>query len=121
MFTYLFGSNAKNKITSLSDIDLAVYYDDHIKENERFNLRLKLLAQISNLLKREDIDLVILNDSNIALTYEVIRYGKLICSKDELKRIRYEARIMSLYFDRKYYYDRHARLLIRDIAKGGIL
>lgn len=120
-FAYLFGSNAKNKITSLSDIDLAVYFDDHIKENERFNLRLKLLVQISNLLKREDIDLIILNDSDISLAYEVVRHGKLVCSKDELKRIRYEARIMGLFFDRKYYYDRHARLLVRDIAKEGIL
>ena len=79
------------------------------------------MAQISKLLKREDIDLIILNDSDISLSYEVIYYAKPICSRDELKRIRYEAKIMSLYFDRKYYYDRHAKLLIENIAKEGIL
>jgi len=120
-FAYLFGSCSKNNKGPLSDIDIAIYLDDKIKKDERFDFRLEIMAQISKLLKREDIDLIILNDSDISLAYEVIYYAKLIYSKDELKRIRYEAKIMSLYFDRKYYYDRHAKFLIENIAKEGIL
>ncbi|MFQ6071035.1 MAG: nucleotidyltransferase domain-containing protein [Candidatus Aminicenantales bacterium] len=120
-FAYIFGSYAKASTCSLSDIDIAVYVDEKIKEDRVFNLRLELIARVSKLLKREDIDLIILNGSDISLAFEVIYYGKLIFSRDELQRIRFEARVMSLYFDRKYYYDRHARLLIEHIAKEGIL
>jgi len=120
-FAYLFGSYTKDNTCPLSDVDIAVYLDDKIKEDERFNFRLESMAQVSKLLKREDIDLIILNDSEISLAYEVIYYGKPIYSRDELKRIRFEARAMSLYFDRKYYYDRHAKLLVEHIAKEGIL
>lgn len=120
-FAYLFGSYAKNNTGPLSDIDIAIYLDDKINKGERFDFRLELMAQISILLKRESIDLIILNDSDISLAYEVIYHGKLIYSKNELKRIRYETKVMSFYFDRKYYYDRHAKLLIEQIAKEGIL
>lgn len=120
-FAYLFGTYAKNSTSPLSDIDIAIYLDEKIKEEERFNFRLELIARVSKLLKREDIDLIILNDSYISLAYEVIYYGKLIFSNNELKRIRFEAKVMSLYFDRKYYYDRHAKLLVEHIAKEGIL
>ncbi|MFW6174097.1 MAG: type VII toxin-antitoxin system MntA family adenylyltransferase antitoxin [Elusimicrobiota bacterium] len=120
-FAYLFGSHAKNDTGPLSDIDIAVYLDKKINKNERFDLRLEFMAQISLLLKRESIDLIILNDSDIPLAYEVIYHGRLFHSKNELQRIRYETKVMGFYFDRKYYYDRHAKLLIENIAKEGIL
>lgn len=120
-FVYLFGSCAKNNSGLLSDIDIAIYLNDKINEEERFNFRLALMAQISHLLKMEYIDLIILNDCDISLAHEVIYHGKPIYSRDELKRIRFEAKVMSSYFDRRYYYDRHAKLLIENIAREGIL
>lgn len=118
---YLFGSWAKASAGRLSDIDIAVYLDEEIAEYKRFDIRLELIGGAGSLLKTDKIDLVILNDVDIFLAYQIIYFGKNIYCKDELNRIRYEAKIFSLYFDQQYYYDRHAKLTIERIAKEGIL
>lgn len=118
---YIFGSRAKGEENKLSDIDIAVYLDEKIDEYKRFDIRLGLISEAGSLLKTDKIDLVILNDVDIFLAYQVVFFGKLIYCRNELNRIRYEAKTLSLYFDQQYYYDRHAKLTIERIAKEGIL
>lgn len=120
-FAYLFGSQAKNEVGRLSDIDIAVYLDERIDEYKRFDIRLELIGEVGRLLESENIDLVILNDVDVFLAYQVVYFGKIIYCRDELNRIRYEAKILSLYFDQQYYYERHSKLSIERIAKEGIL
>lgn len=120
-FAYLFGSYARNDVGPMSDIDIAIYLDDEIDENKRFDIRLELIGKVGRLLKTEKLDLIILNDVDIALAYQVVYDGKIIYCKDELKRIRFEARTMSQYFDQQYYYRRHAKMTIDRIAAEGIL
>lgn len=120
-FAYLFGSYAKQDTGPLSDIDIAVYLDDSLDEYKRFDLRLELISRMSGIFKTDKIDLVILNDIDLALAYRVVKDGKIIYCKDELEQIRFEAKTMSLYFDNQYYYNRHAKLSIERIAKEGIL
>lgn len=120
-FAYLFGSYARNDVGPMSDIDIALYLDDETDEHKRFDIRLELIGEVGRLLKTEKLDLIILNDVDIALAYRVIYDGKIIYCKDELKRIRFEARTMSQYFDQQYYYRRHAKMTISRIAKEGIL
>lgn len=120
-FAYLFGSQAKEIAGKLSDIDIAVYLDDKLNYDKRFDLRLKLIGDVCGLLKTDNVDLIILNDVDILLSYNVIYFGKVIYCKDELSRIRYEARILSMYFDQQYYYERHTDMTFERIAKEGIL
>ncbi|MFZ5800313.1 MAG: type VII toxin-antitoxin system MntA family adenylyltransferase antitoxin [Candidatus Omnitrophota bacterium] len=120
-FAYLFGSQAKGNAGRLSDVDIGVYIDERTDEYKRFDIRLELIGEAGRLLGNDNIDLVILNDVDIFLAYQVIYFGKIIYSKDELRRIRYEATILSLYFDQQYYYERHAELTIERIAREGIL
>ena len=119
LFSYLFGSQARDKVDGLSDVDVAVYLSPAVKARRRFDYRLELIADISFILKRNDVDLLILNDmNNILLAFEVIG-GKLIDSKDDDERICYEARVMSRYYDQKYYIDRHTQLALDRIANKG--
>ena len=61
---YLFGSQASGKTGPLSDYDFAFYLDE--KDSlKRFNMQLKLSADISRILKTDDVDVCILNDINI--------------------------------------------------------
>lgn len=120
-FAYLFGSHAKNRSGKLSDIDIAVYLNGKIGEYKRFDIRLELIGKLCALLKRNDVDLVILNDVPISLSSRIVHDGKIIFCRDELSRIRFETKVMCMFFDRKYYYDRHAKLSLATIAKQGIL
>lgn len=120
-FAYLFGSQAKNEEGRLSDIDIAVYLDENLNSDERFDLRLGLINQASKIFKTDKIDLIVLNDSPLLLSFRVVHDGLILYSNDEIERIQFEAKIMSLYFDQQYYYKRHAETTVNRIAKEGIL
>lgn len=44
-------------------------------------------------------DTKILNHAPIVVHYEIIKTGKVVFSRDEVKRIRYEAMVLSTYLD----------------------
>ncbi|MFH1776857.1 MAG: nucleotidyltransferase domain-containing protein [Candidatus Omnitrophota bacterium] len=82
-FAYLFGSQAKNETGRLSDIDIAAYLDEKIDSNKRFDLRLKLIGQTCRMFKTDNIDLIVLNNTPLLLSFMVIYEGVILCSRDE--------------------------------------
>lgn len=118
-FAYLFGSKASGKSGKLSDVDIAVFLNENLNKEERVNIQLKLLSEIIDLLKTDEIDLVVMNDISLLLRYNIIRYGKIL--KDNEKRIKTEAKILSEYLDMKYYIDRHTKYALKRFAEKGII
>lgn len=101
VFVYLFGSQLTGKIGPLSDIDFAVYFNDKLSKFERFDLKLKIAGELSSSLKKDEIDLVILNEAYPLLEHRIVKYGKVIFSRDEKKRIDYEVKAVLRYLDFK--------------------
>ena len=69
-FIILYGSFAKVKKTPTSDIDIAVYYDDSVKE--RFTFRMNILGRVC-----DKFDIQTFQDLPIYVQREVLR-GKVI-------------------------------------------
>lgn len=94
---YLFGSRAAGNYGPMSDYDFAFYLEEK-NPVKRFEIRLNLDTAISNLLKTNDVDIVIINDSKMPeLNYEIIN-GKLIYEKEPY-RIIIEPQIVSKFID----------------------
>jgi predicted nucleotidyltransferase len=95
---YAFGSRVKNQSGPLSDYDFGVYFV--INDRERiFELKLKLLDELSRFLKTDAIDLVILNFSdNPVLNYQIIREGEVIFERKPY-RLLLEPKVLNIYFD----------------------
>ena len=71
----------------MSDIDIAVFIGKDIERSERFDLRLGLSNELSPIVGRK-ADLVVLNDTPVQLSYEIIKHGELIfCSDKSVKCI----------------------------------
>lgn len=117
---YLFGSVAKGKEGKLSDLDLAVFMDESLNKIEMFDLQLRLISEMTSILKTDKVDLVVMNDAPLLLNYNIIKHGKLL-KDDEEARIRIETDILSSYLDRKYYADRHTKEAIKRIAEEGLV
>ncbi len=115
---YLFGSTVRGETNGLSDIDIAVLFDETLTKKEAFDLQLELIGELGSLLKTNNVDLVILNDSPLLLTYNVIRYG-IVLKSEERVRIKFETKIMSRFLDEQYHIKRHARESLRRIAESG--
>lgn len=82
IFALLFGSSVTGNTTELSDLDLAVYVRD--PRTFSFYDKLGLHGECCRVLHRNDIDLIVLNQTeNIILLDEVMRNGKIIYSIDD--------------------------------------
>lgn len=98
---YFFGSKSQSKDGPLSDYDFGIYLDSSDK-NEMFDIRIKLQSKISEHLKTDKIDLVILNlTESPELKYNIIKEGKLIFEKKPFK-VLIEPKILNEYFDFNY-------------------
>lgn len=115
---YLFGSTVRGESNCLSDIDIAVLLDATLLQKESFDLQLELISELTGFLKTDNIDLVVLNDSPLLLTYNIIRYGIILKSNEPL-RVKFETKIMSRYLDERYHIERHAKESLKRIAKSG--
>jgi len=117
---YLYGSTVEEKEGKLSDIDIGVYLTEKLNKSDRFNLRLKLLSEISSLLKTDKIDLVIMNDTQIALNFEIIKANSPIFIRSREKKIDVEHKIMSKYLDRRYYDLRATEIFLSKVREKGL-
>lgn len=100
---YLFGSQAKKKISPLSDYDFAVYFDQNIDVDCQKELILTLISGISLIIRTEKIDLVVLNQSFSPLfKFNILKEGNLIYQQPPYKLI-VEPAIYSEYFDFKIF------------------
>ena len=95
LFSYLFGSMAKDEVSPLSDIDIAVYLDN-IDPNAIFDMKLSLHADICRALKMNNVDMVILNTlNNDMLIDDIIRHGIVIYDRNTALREYFE--IMAIH------------------------
>lgn len=95
---YLFGSQANGAAGPMSDYDFAVYLNEK-NAKKRFDIRLKLMADLGLALKTDNIDVVVLNDTDSPdLKYNIIKEGKLLLEKEPYKVV-VEPQIINIYFD----------------------
>lgn len=103
---YFFGSRAEGKAGPMSDYDFAVYFDEKIPKQRRFNIALELNGTLTSLLKTNRVDIIILNnDVGSLLKYQAIR-GKLIYSVEPYKIIA-EPQVLNEYFDFQVFSKHH--------------
>ncbi len=99
---YLFGSTAKGVTSSSSDIDIALLLHNNDKTSG-VALKFSLYADLCRTLKRNDIDLLLLNTSgNLILNDEIIRHGKVLFSTDDEAREVFELNVLHRSTDFKF-------------------
>jgi hypothetical protein len=102
----------------LSDVEIGVMLDEKISKKDRFDLELKLISEIAVLIKKNKIDLVVLNDASLLLAHNIIKDG-IILKSNEIERVKFETKILSMYMDEKYYIKRHTEETLKRIARIG--
>jgi predicted nucleotidyltransferase len=95
-FAYLFGSLAKGDPKPLSDVDIAIYLS---QENNIVERKLEILGQLMDLLETEEVDLVILNTTHLALKMKILEARKVLLDNLPFIRHCYESLTMREYFD----------------------
>jgi len=114
VFAYLFGSQATGKTGLLSDIDIAVYFDKKVFQKDYFDLRLELIGGLMDIFRRDDIDIVVLNEAPYVLENKILREGKFIYSRDEKARNAYETKAFINYFDWDYFEEKFTKAILEN-------
>ena len=95
-FAYLFGSFGRGVRFPLSDIDIAIYLKDPVGLQKA---KLEIVGALIDILKTDEIDLVVLNNAPLALRMRILGSKKVIADRDPFFRHRYESLTMRQYFD----------------------
>ena len=112
LFAYLYGSFSKSVERKDSDIDIGIFVKD-LSDTEKYYPE-KLALKIERMIGGE-IDIRILNDRDIIFLHQVLKYGKLLFSKNEKKRIKFETDVYKKYIDFVYYMEEYDRIRRRRI------
>ena len=96
IFAYLFGSLVAGKARPLSDVDIALYLSREVSFSEK---KLDILGKLVDILKTDEIDLVVLNKAPLTLKMKILENNKVIVDKVPFLRHRYESLTMREYFD----------------------
>jgi predicted nucleotidyltransferase len=83
---YLFGSVAEGRAHRESDLDIGVLLEwtAHPDARARFEARLRLIADIGSVIRRNDVDVVILNDAPPHLARKIVTSGRRVFCADPL-------------------------------------
>ncbi len=96
IFAYLFGGVARDRVSPLSDVDIAIYMAngaDIVQE------KLEILGNLNELLKTDEVDLVILNTASLPLAARIIKNKIILVDKMPFTRHAFESLTIREYFD----------------------
>ena len=117
---YLYGSRAGGRISSLSDIDLAVLVSGSVEKRELLDIRLQMIGEATSVLKTDEVDLQILNDIPVQAQYSILKNKRVLYCRDEFIRAEFEAGVVTRYLDFKPFLDDHYRAMYQRIEDRAI-
>lgn len=79
----VFGSHATGKASSLSDLDVAVQFEERVSQDERMRLMDEVAVAVTKCTGFDAVDLVDLGRVGPVLAYEALRHGLLAVGSDE--------------------------------------
>lgn len=113
LFAYLFGSVAAGTARAGSDVDVAAYLGPDAPA-EMLEGSLDLARELSRASGIGDIDVTILNRAPLPLRGRVVRERRVLYSRDEPARVRYESLTLREFFD----FELHARPLDLELLRA---
>ena len=100
-FAVLFGSLAKGTANKLSDVDVAVMIAPQFEDTTPYGYHATLTADLMQELRRNDVDVIMLDEAPILLKHQILRYGKFIHIRDMQARIKFQVDTLNQYEDFK--------------------
>ncbi|MBM4135719.1 MAG: nucleotidyltransferase domain-containing protein [Nitrospira sp.] len=99
IFAYIYGSFIDPEMPFFRDIDIGVYVNEEKVSSKQFiDYALNLSSDIELLLKRYPVDVVVMNNSPLSLTFRITQ-GELLFTKKEDTWTNFITKTWSLYHD----------------------
>jgi len=102
LLALVFGSVARGDNSSISDIDIGLFFSPNTTKKERFDSILIISSKIQRILKKNEIDIVAINDAPSRLKFKIMTEGKIIYCEDMELFYNLKEKAMLEYFDFQY-------------------
>ncbi len=116
---YLHGSHARGTQSALSDLDLAVLLEPEAARDQRTHA--DVLFALQETCERDDVDMVVLNTAGPIIADHVIRQGRLVYARDDKERIVYEAHVIKMGLDFRFFSRVYDDALFGQLREGRYL
>lgn len=116
---FSFGSLSKGTLRPLSDLDFSVLVSNNLDPTERFEKHLNLIGLFNQVLKTDEIDLVLLNDVPIGFSFNIIFSGRLLYCRNSPELNDFIAKTIKFYLDFKFFRDEFDRAFLEGIGYHG--
>jgi len=114
---YLFGSQIKGGARKNSDIDIGILFAKFNKKSLLTFPQVTYSSDLSESLGKK-VEVIDLGETRIDFAHRVITEGKLLLSNNDKERIKFEEKILDLYFDLKPGLDEYYKNLSQIARKG---
>lgn len=118
ILAYLYGSQARGNASPLSDVDIAVLFARGTESRERFDRVLKLMSDLADVFKRDDVNVLDLDEGTPLLNNNVRVHGRVIFCADEKARADFMLRALQQYVDTEPLRREQNRYLREKIERG---
>jgi uncharacterized protein YutE (UPF0331/DUF86 family)/predicted nucleotidyltransferase len=116
---YLSGSlPGRAAFGQLSDVDIAILLAEQIEKDRFLDYQFYFLSELTRRLESETIDVMILNQASLLLQLQVIKYGQILYSRDEKRRVAFETRAVMQYLDFKRFDEMQHHALVDRLHTG---
>lgn len=113
---YLFGSQATGATTPLSDVDIAVLLAPDVASPGE--IQVMLMSDLMGVLRRNDVDVVVLNSAPPLLKHRAVFRGRLLFCRDHAVRTTFEAAALREYLDTEPLREAQDRALLDRYTNG---
>ncbi|MBI5620550.1 nucleotidyltransferase domain-containing protein [Candidatus Gottesmanbacteria bacterium] len=118
---YLFGSQATGKDNSLSDVDIAVLFREGLDSRARSNKKIEMIGDVGSILKRNDVEILDLDQAPPVFRYQAIAPKNTIYSNNITRMVSFEMDAIQKYFDLRPLLAFAARRKLALLAQKGFL
>ncbi len=99
LFAYLFGSYARGESLPQSDMDIAVFVERGLSQEDYSELELNLSIELDKLGLGAETEVRVINRLPLLMRGEILTEGHLIYCRDDSTRVEFETITRDEYFD----------------------
>jgi predicted nucleotidyltransferase len=114
---WVFGSVATGKDRPDSDIDIAVLFIEGLDKHIRFDMRLAIAAELTDLTGRQ-VDVIDMQAAPLLLQHQVRRFGYLLFEKDHAYRVDFDVKSRREFLDFYPCLEKQNRQIINKVLEG---